>query len=220
MVKVEVRLVPSCAVQVRVTVFFVVGNEADDLELVLRSRRVAAVGRVGKVGDFGRVTGLFATGDLVGDGYGIRCRKANVAAQGIGAKGVLRDKRGGLAVAAGGVLGIEPLLDGRLLLDVVGRDDLLVELLLLVGELVARSRCVVRAGPADRTAHEPCPGKRQRARRTRKSYSAREQPVVLVTQFHIVTVFECHRRFPHIPWRLPSPVQFDSQLNKRPLRLA
>ena len=126
-----------------------VGNEADDLELVLRSRRVAAVGRVGKGGDFGRVTGLFATGDLVGDGYGIRCRKANVAAQGIGAKGVLRDKRGGLAVAAGGVLGIEPLLDGRLLLDVVGRENLLVELLLLVGELVARSGCGTRAGPAD-----------------------------------------------------------------------
>ena len=134
-----------------------VGNEADDLELVLYGRRVAAAGCTGKRSDFGGVAGLFAFGDLVGDGYGIRCRKANVAAQGIGAKGVLRDKRGGLAVAASGVLGIEPLLDGRLLLDVVGRDDLLVELLLLVGELVARSRCVVRAGPADRTAMSPVP---------------------------------------------------------------
>ena len=175
---------------------FVVGNEADDLELVLRSRRVATAGRAGKRSDLGRVTGLFATGDLVGDGYGIRCRKANVAAQSIGAKGVLRDKRSGLAVAAGGVLGIEPLLDGRLLLDVVGRDDLLVELLLLVGELVARSRCVARTGPADRAAHEPCPGKCQRARRARKSRSTREQSAVLVTQFHIVAAFECHRRFP------------------------
>lgn len=197
-----------------------VGNEADDLKLMLRGRRVAAAGRAGKRSDLGRVTGLFATGDRIGDGYGIRCRKADVAAQGIGAKGVLRDKRSGLAVAAGGVLGIEPLLDSRLLLDVVDRDNLLVELLLPVGELVARTRCAARTGPADRAAHEPCPGKCQRARRTRKSRSTRKQPAVLVTQFHIVTVFKYHRRFPHIPWRLPSPVQFDSQLNKRPLTQA
>ena len=116
---------------------------------MFHGRCIATAGRAGKGSDFGRVTGLFATGDLVGDGYGIRCRKANVAAQGIGAKGALRDKRSGLAVAAGGVLGIEPLLDGRLLLDVVGRDDLLVELLLLVGELVARTKCSARAGPAN-----------------------------------------------------------------------
>lgn len=126
-----------------------VGNEADDLELVLRSRRVAAVGRVGKGGDFGRVTGLFATGDLVGDGYGIRRCKAHVAAQGIGAKGICLDERGGFVEAACGVISIELVFDGRLLLDVVGRENLLVELLLLVGELVARSGCGTRAGPAD-----------------------------------------------------------------------
>ena len=57
------------------------GNEADDLELVLRGRYVAAAGRAGKRGDY------------VGNGYGIRCRKADVAAHGIGAKGVLHDKR-------------------------------------------------------------------------------------------------------------------------------
>ena len=98
---------------------FVVGNEADDLELVLRCRRVAAVGRTGKGGDFGRVTGLFATGDLVGDGYGIYRCKADVAAQGVGAKGVLCDKRGSFVVAACSILSIEPLLDGRLFLDVI-----------------------------------------------------------------------------------------------------
>lgn len=123
-----------------------------------------------KRSDFGGVAGLFAFGDLVGDGYGIRRCKAHAAAQGIGAKGICLDERSGFVEAACGVISIELVFDGRLLLDVVGRENLLVELLLLVGELVARSRCVVRAGPADRTAHEPCPGKRQRARRTRKSY--------------------------------------------------
>lgn len=194
-----------------------VGNEADDLELVFRGRRVAAVGRMGKRGDLGRVTSLFATGDLVGDGYGIRCRKANVAAQGIGAKGILRDKRSSLVVAAVSVLGIEPLLDGRLLLDVVGRDNLLVEFLLLVSELVARSRCGARAGPADRAAHEPCPGKRQRARRTRKSRSTRKQSAVLVTQFHIVTVFEYHCCSLIYHGVCPALSNYDSQFNKRPL---
>lgn len=124
---------------------------------MVRCRRVTAVERAGKRGGLGRVTSLFATGDLVGDGYGIRCRKANVAAQGIGAEGVLRDKRSGLVVAAGGVLGIESLLDGRLLLDVVGRDDLLVELLLLVGELAARSGRVVRAAPPTEQPMSPVP---------------------------------------------------------------
>lgn len=116
---------------------------------MLRCRHVAAVGRAGKRGDLGGVAGLFAFGDLVGDGYGIRCRKANVAAQGIGAEGIYLDERGGFVEAACGVISSELVFDGRLLLDVVGRDDLLVQLLLLVGELAARSRCVVRAGPAN-----------------------------------------------------------------------
>lgn len=195
---------------------FVVGNEADDLELVIRRRRVAAAGRAGKRSDLRRVTGLFATGDLVGDGYGIRRCKAHVAAQGIGTKGVGFDKRGGFVEAACGVISIEPVFDSRLLLNVVGRDDLLVQLLLLVGELAARSRCVARAGPADRAAHESCPSKRQRARRTRKSRSAREQPAVFVAQFHIVAVFECRRRFPHIPWRLPAPSNMPRSLTNTP----
>lgn len=199
---------------------FVVGNEADDLELVLRCRRVAAVGPTGKGGDFGRVTGLFATGDLVGDGYGIYRCKADVAAQDVGAKGVLCDKRGSFVVAACSILSIAPLLDGRLFLDVIGRDNLLVQLLLLVGELVARSRCVVRADAKSRAAHELCPGKRQRARRTRKSRSTREQSAVFVTQFQIVTVFECHCRFLHMRRHLPSLVQYRSQLSKRPLAVA
>lgn len=158
-----------------------------------------------------------ATGDLIRHGHGIGGLKAHIATERIGPKGVCHDIRFALVERAGGILGIEPLLDGRLLLDVIGRDNLLVEFLLLIGELVARSRRGTRTGPADRAAHEPCPGKRQRARRTRKSCSAQEQPAVFVAQFHIVTVFECHRRFPHIPWRLPSPVQYGPQLNKRPL---
>lgn len=128
---------------------FVVGNEADDLELVLYGRRVAAAGCTGKRSDFGGVAGLFAFGDLVGDDYGIRRCKAHVTAQGIGAKGICLDERGGFVEAACGVISIELVFDGRLLLDVVGRENLLVELLLLVGELVARSGCGTRAGPAD-----------------------------------------------------------------------
>lgn len=54
----------------------VVGNEANDLELVLCCRRVTAAGRVGKRGDFRCIASLFATGDLVGDGHGVCCRKA------------------------------------------------------------------------------------------------------------------------------------------------
>ena len=114
------------------------GNEADDLELVLCCWRVTVAGRVGKRGDFRCIASLFATGDLVGDGHGVCCRKAHVAAQGVGAKGIGFDKRGRFVVAACSVLGIELVFDGRLLLDVVGCDDLLVDLLLLVGEFGIR----------------------------------------------------------------------------------
>ena len=185
---------------------FVVGDQADDLELVLRRRRAAAAGRAGKHGNFGGVAGLFATGDRVGDGYGIRCRKANVAAQGIGAKGIRLDKRGSFVEAACGVISIEPLLDGRLLLNVVGRNNLLVKLLLLVGELVARGRCVVCAGSDSRATHEPRARQRQHARRARKSCSAREQSAAFAIRSHIVTVFACHCCILYIPKRLPSPV--------------
>ena len=84
------------------------------------------MGRAGKRGDFGRDVGLLAAGDLVGDGCGIRCRKSHIAAQSIGAKGILYDERGGFIVTIGGVLGIELVFNGRLLLDVVGCDNLLV----------------------------------------------------------------------------------------------
>lgn len=193
-----------------------VGNETNKLELVLYGRRVAAARRTGKRGDFGGVAGLFAFGDLVGDGYGIRCCKAHVAAQGIGAKGICLDERGGFVEAACGIISIELVFDGRLLLDVVGRDNPLVQLLLLFGELVARSRCVARGGPADRAAHEPHPGKRQRARRTRKSCSTREQSTAFVTQSHFVAAFECRRRFPHIPWRLPTLSNMTRSLTNTP----
>lgn len=125
------------------------------------------MGRTGKRGDFGCVVGLLAAGDLVGDGYGIRCRKAHVAAQGIGAEGILYDERGGIAIAVGGVVGIELLFNIRLLFDVVGRNDLLMELLLLVGELIARGRCIVRAGSSSRATRESRACERQHARRAR-----------------------------------------------------
>lgn len=174
------------------------------------------MGRARKRGNFGRVTGLFATGDLVGDDYGICRCKTHVATQGVGTKGICLDERGGFVEAACDVLGIELFFDDSLFLDVVGRDDLIADFLLFVGKLVARSRCVARTGPADRAAHKPCPGKRQRARRTRKSRSTREQPAVFVTQFHIVTVFECQRRFPHMPWRLPALSNMTRRLTNTP----
>lgn len=55
---------------------FVVGDETDDLELVLCCWRVTVAGRVGKRGDFRCIASLFATGDLVGNGHGVCCRKA------------------------------------------------------------------------------------------------------------------------------------------------
>lgn len=91
---------------------------------------------------------------------GAGCFKADVATQDVGTKGIGFDKRGSFVVAACSALGIELLLDGRLFLDVIGRDNLLVELLLLIGELIARSRCVVCAGTDSGAAHEPRPDKR------------------------------------------------------------
>lgn len=77
---------------------FVVGDEADDLELMLCCWRITAVRRTGERSDLGCIVGLPTAGDLVGDGYEIRCRKTYVAAQGIGAKGIGFDKRGRFVV--------------------------------------------------------------------------------------------------------------------------
>ena len=189
---------------------FVVGNEADDLELVLRRRRIAAARRTGKGSHFGGISEFLTAGDLVSDGYGICRCKTHVATQGVGTKGIGFDKRGSFVVVACSVLGIELFFDGSLFLDVVGRDNLIVDLLLLVSESVVRVRHIVRIGSGSRAACKSRVRQRQRARRhARKGSTTRERPAAFVTRSHVVTIEEFHRcRFLHISGHLPSSVQF------------
>ena len=186
-----------------------VGNETDDLELVLRCRRIVTVGRTGKDIHFRGIGEFLTAADLVGDGYGIRRCKSHVTAQGIGAKGIGFDKRGSFVVAACSVLGIELFFDGSLFLDVVGRDNLIVNFLLFVGESVVRAGHIVRIGSGNRAACKSRARQRQRPhRRASKGSTARERPASFVTQSHVVTIEEFHRcRFLHIPGHLPNPVQ-------------
>ena len=186
-----------------------VGNETDDLELVLRCRRIVTVGRTGKDIHFGGISEFLTAGDLVGDGYEVCRCKTHVATQGVGTKGIGFDKRGSFVVAACGVISIELFFDDSLFLDVVGRDDLIVDFLLFVGESVVRVGHIVRIGSGSGAACKSRARQRQRARRrARKGSTARERPAAFVTRSHVVAIEEFHRcRFLHIPGHLPSSVQ-------------
>ena len=176
---------------------------------MLRRRRIVAARRTGKGRHFGGISEFLTAGDLVGDGYGVRRCKTHVATQGVGAKGIGFDKRGSFVVVACSVFGIELFFDGSLFLDVVGRDDLIVDFLLFVGESVVRVGHIVRIGSGSGAACKSRARQRQRARRrARKGSTARERPAAFVTRSHVVTIEEFHRcRFLHIPGHLPNPVQ-------------
>lgn len=83
------------------------------------------------------------------------CCKTHVATQDVGTKGIGFDKRGSFVVAACSALRIELVFDGCLLLDVIGRDDLIVDFLLFVGESVVRVGRIVRIGSGSRATCNP-----------------------------------------------------------------